>query len=68
MLLQALLIFLPPFLQAYRVTGVAFEGSAWAKYDQFVSEREMEQAIAPLFQRIALLEARLRELGCEPPP
>lgn len=28
-----------------RVTGVAFEGSAWAKYDQLVSEREMDQLL-----------------------
>lgn len=31
------------------------------------SEREMQHAIDPLRQRIALLEARLRQLGCEPP-
>lgn len=32
------------------------------------SEREMQQAINPLQQRIAVLEARLHELGCEPQP
>ena len=32
------------------------------------SECEMQQAINPLQQRIAVLEARLHELACEPPP
>ncbi|MDP3842966.1 MAG: pyridoxamine 5'-phosphate oxidase family protein [Oxalobacteraceae bacterium] len=31
------------------------------------SEREMQEVIDPFRQRIAVLEARLRELGCEPP-
>lgn len=31
------------------------------------SEREMQEAIDPLRQRIAVLEARLRQLGGEPP-
>jgi uncharacterized protein len=31
------------------------------------SEREMQDVIDPLRQRIAVLEARLRQLGCEPP-
>jgi predicted pyridoxine 5'-phosphate oxidase superfamily flavin-nucleotide-binding protein len=32
------------------------------------SEREMAERIAPLRQRIAVLEARLCQFGCEPPP
>lgn len=31
------------------------------------SEREIQDVIAPLRQRIDVLEARLRQLGCEPP-
>lgn len=31
------------------------------------SAREMQSAVEPLQRRIALLEARLRQLGCDPP-
>jgi len=54
-----------------RVLQIALEAFDWNCSQHItprISEREYEQAIAPLFQRIALLEARLRELGCEPPP
>lgn len=54
-----------------RVLLIALEAFDWNCSQHITprfSEREMEQAIAPLFQRIAVLEARLRELGCEPPP
>ena len=53
-----------------RVLRIALEAFDWNCSQHItprISEREYEQAIAPLFQRIALLEARLRELGCEPP-
>ncbi|MGP1609459.1 MAG: hypothetical protein ACTS5G_02045, partial [Burkholderiales bacterium] len=54
-----------------RVLQIAVEAFDWNCSQHItprISQREHEQAIAPLFQRIAMLEARLRELGCAPPP
>lgn len=54
-----------------RVLLIAVEAFDWNCSQHItprISEHEMEQAIAPLFLRIAALEARLRELGDEPPP
>lgn len=53
-----------------RVVLIALEAFDW-NCSQHITprfgERELQAATAPLRQRIAVLEARLRELGCAPP-
>ncbi|MFZ2854808.1 MAG: pyridoxamine 5'-phosphate oxidase family protein [Rhodocyclaceae bacterium] len=53
-----------------RVLLIAVEAFDWNCAQHITprfSERELQAATAPLQQRIADLEARLRELGCAPP-
>ncbi|HJU70573.1 MAG TPA: pyridoxamine 5'-phosphate oxidase family protein [Paucimonas sp.] len=53
-----------------RVLLIAVEAFDWNCAQHITprfSEREMNAMITPLRQRIAILEARLRQLGCEPP-
>lgn len=56
--------------KAERALLIAIEAFDWNCAQHITprfSEREMNAMITPLRQRIAVLEARLRQLGCEPP-